>query len=77
MVTTPIQLNSISYTLVLDGEGFVFAPQETEYLFADIEPSGAGMIIPPGSQFRGTALQKLWARSVGFATSDVFANPEV
>ncbi|DAB41117.1 MAG TPA: hypothetical protein CFH81_02125 [Sulfurovum sp. UBA12169] len=77
MATSKIQIHDTTYTLILDGEGFAYAEQEVEYLFADIQPTGGGMVLSPRNQMNGTTGQKLWARSVGFTSVDVFVNQEV
>lgn len=77
MATTPIEVNDTTYTLVLDGAGFVYSSEEIEYLFSPTQPSTTGMKLNPRNQMRGMTGQKLWARSVLFALANVLVSPEV
>jgi len=77
MATTPVEVNNTTYTLVLDGAGFVYSEMEVEYLFSATQPSGKGMTLNPRNQMRGMTGQKLWAKSVVFALVDVLVSPEV
>lgn len=77
MATTPVEVNDTTYTLVLDGAGFVYSSEEIDYIFSDTEPSGTGMRINPRNQMRGMTGQKLWAKSVVFTLVDVLVSPEV
>ena len=77
MATIPIEVNSSTYTQVLDGAGFVYSSHEIQYLFAETQPSGEGMTLPPKGQMDGIATQKLCAKSSGYDKVNVFASPEV
>ena len=78
MATTEKEINTSTYTEVLDGSGFAYCDTEVEYKFTDdaSAPTGDGMVMNPRSQMTGMTGQKLWAKSTGFPAI-VMSNPEV
>lgn len=76
MATTTVEVNDSTYTLVLDGAGFLYSDQEIEYKDGPTQPTGKGNILNPRNQMYGMAGKKIWARSVVFALANVEVSPE-
>jgi hypothetical protein len=63
-----IEINDSTYTMVLDGAGFVTADIEVMYAFGDTEPTDDDSFTRnPREQVNGDGGTKLWAKSVAYS----------
>jgi len=69
-----IEINDTTYTMVLDGAGFVTSDVENKYAFGDTEPTDADCFTRnPRDQVNGADDKKLWAKSIAYSEVDVTA----
>lgn len=74
MATTEIEVNKSTWTLVLDGLGFVYSEDRIQYDFKATSPTTErGILLPKCSQINGASGQKLWAKAVDQETTKVYS----
>jgi hypothetical protein len=76
MASVKVTINDTTYTMVLDGAGYIHTRCDMEYLFSDTEPTGIGMARLTGDEVSSIAGQVMWARSTDFKVGVVISNEE-